>query len=186
MKIAKIFSVLSLIYFISLAFPSVINGQICTSTFHTAYCVSTQHADCCFCYDCACIGCEMDSDACCDCYSPPSCGISCFLPGTNISTPEGEVVIEEIKTGDKIQGFDPETKEQIVGVVSESYSVVRDHYYVIKTESGKEVKTTDEHPLYVGKETQPDKSPQDYIKNFYTMLIIYLKDGLGVIKKNLF
>lgn len=112
------------------------------------------------------------------------CGASgsCFLPGTKISTPDGKKDIEKIKTGEKIKAFDPETQEIIVETVSEPYSVTRDHYYVVKTKSGEEVKTTDEHPFYVGKEAQPAKSLKAKIINFYSMLIIYFKDGLQTVK----
>jgi len=113
-----------------------------------------------------------------------NCGASesCFLSGTKISIPDGEKEIEKIKTGDIIQGLDPETREITSSVVSEPYSVTRDHYYVVKTESGREVKTTDEHPFYVGKELPQARSLKDKIINFYSMVIIYFKDGLQAVK----
>ena len=122
------------------------------------------------------IQCCMTTGSCC---SSPG---SCFLPGTKIATPGGEEAIEKIKPGDKIQSFDQETREITSGVVSEPYSVTRDHYYVVRTKSGEEVKTTDEHPFYVGKETQPAKSLKAKIINFYSMVIIYFKEGLQTVK----
>ena len=76
---------------------------------------------------------------------------SCFLPGTKVTMFDGtKKNIEEIKAGDKILSFDPLTQENKENKVSEPYSVKRDHYYDILTQSGEKIKATGEHPFYVG------------------------------------
>ncbi len=131
---------------------------------------------------CYCMG-EFGTAVCGKCICGGEDGWSCFLPGTKVFTPEGEKDIEKIKSGDRVTSYDPETQELTQDTVLESYFVTRDHYYVVRTESGKEVRTTDEHPFYTGSELQPAKSLKDKLINFYSMVIIYFNEGLETVKK---
>ena len=108
----------------------------------------------------------------------PDCNCSCFLPGTKVITAQGEKNIEEVQVGDIVQSFDPETQQMVESKVIEPYTVVRDHYYVIKTASGHVVKTTDEHPFYVGFDENVQKTALEKAKAAITAQIIALQDKL--------
>ncbi|MBI1974074.1 Hint domain-containing protein, partial [Candidatus Micrarchaeota archaeon] len=69
----------------------------------------------------------------------------CFLAGTGVKTPEGEKPIEELRGGDAVVGFDRLGRETSM-MVSETYALERDHYYVISA-GGRMVKATGEHPF---------------------------------------
>ncbi|MDP3765002.1 MAG: Hint domain-containing protein, partial [Nanoarchaeota archaeon] len=56
--------------------------------------------------------------------------------------------MENVKVGDKIVSYDKNLKLVITEVL-ETESPIRDDYYVITFENGKELKLTDEHPLYI-------------------------------------
>ena len=76
-------------------------------------------------------------------------GGSCFLPGTLITLANGsQIPIENVKVGDKIFSYDKNLKPVITEVL-ETESPIRDYYYIITFENGKELKVTDEHPLYI-------------------------------------
>ncbi len=78
----------------------------------------------------------------------PRAGGGCFLPGTMVATPAGEVPIQALAPGQYVLSF---TRDGAVEAaqVSEIYSVHRDYYYHIRTDSS-EVNVTAEHPFYVG------------------------------------
>lgn len=87
-----------------------------------------------------------------DCWCP-----SCFLPGTQVSTPQGEKPIETLKPGDEVYSFDELTGKKLLNVVQNSPVRTVPQYYIIKTESGREVKVTAEHPfLTKSKEDQSE------------------------------
>lgn len=76
-------------------------------------------------------------------------GDSCFLPGTLITMGDGsQQPIENVKAGDKIVSYD-QNLNPVITKVLETESPIRDDYYAIAFENGKELKVTDEHPLYV-------------------------------------
>jgi len=72
-------------------------------------------------------------------------GTSCFLPGTLVQTPSGEVPIEEIKIGDMAYSFS-ENGEVSVSGVSAKYIAERDFYYTIAA-GEYSVNATAEHPF---------------------------------------
>ncbi len=74
-------------------------------------------------------------------------GGGCFLPGTMIDTPRGQVPIEAIITGTVVDSFADDALA--TSRVKKIYQVTRDYYYVIKTDAN-EVRATAEHPFYVG------------------------------------
>jgi len=55
--------------------------------------------------------------------------------------------IENLKPGDIVESFDPETGEISEGIVSNIQKANREGYYELETESGKKVKVTGEHPF---------------------------------------
>jgi len=59
-----------------------------------------------------------------------------------------QVSIEKVKVGDKIISYDKDMKPVITEVL-ETESPVRDDYYIIAFENRKELKVTNEHPLYI-------------------------------------
>jgi hypothetical protein len=76
-------------------------------------------------------------------------GGSCFLPGTLITMSNGsQIPIENVKAGDKIISND-ENLNPVVAEVLETEAPVRDDYYIISFENNKQLKITNEHPLYV-------------------------------------
>ena len=72
----------------------------------------------------------------------------CFVAGTKVLTPGGEVAIEQLRVGDEVVTTDPESKaestQRITGVVKHENIPV----YVVGTPQG-EVKTTGDHPFWV-------------------------------------
>ena len=83
---------------------------------------------------------------------------SCFTSETKISTPEGdptspeasegqEKEIKDIEEGDVVKSFDPETEEIGESTVTNVHKRQVSGYYVLKTESGREIKVTGEHPI---------------------------------------
>ena len=69
----------------------------------------------------------------------------CFLSGTLVQTPNGEMPIEELGVGDKIYSFS-ENGEVSVSEVTAKYSAERDFYYILAAEEY-EVNATAEHPF---------------------------------------
>jgi len=69
----------------------------------------------------------------------------CFLPGTLVQTPEGGMLIENIKAGDRIYSFS-ENGEVSVSNVLAKYAAGRDAYYMIRAGEN-EVNATAEHPF---------------------------------------
>jgi intein/homing endonuclease len=67
-----------------------------------------------------------------------------------VSTPQGDKNIETLKPGDSVFSFNELTGKTIPNTVE--YSPVRtvSEYYIIRTRSGREIKTTAEHPFFTG------------------------------------
>ena len=110
-------------------------------------------------------------------------GGSCFTSDTKISTPDGAKDIKDIKEGDVVKSFDPDTGKITESTVTDPYSKVSDHIYTITTSDGSVVKTTAEHPFYVG--TESDQLPVSTslkIKSFLTRMKIYWVSGIHVLK----
>ncbi|HAZ29134.1 TPA: hypothetical protein DCY43_00020 [candidate division WWE3 bacterium] len=75
---------------------------------------------------------------------------ACFLAGTKVDTPSGQKNIEDLKEGDKVLSFDKTTKKVVENYVLTPVVTTKTGYYLIKTVSGREIKVTAEHPIYVG------------------------------------
>jgi len=119
----------------------------------------------------------------CDPGSSPCSGGSCFTSDTKISTPDGVKDIKDLKEGDVVKSFDPDTGKITESTVTDPYSKVSDHIYTITTSDGSVVKTTAEHPFYVG--TESDQLPVSTslkIKSFLTRMKIYWVSGIHVLK----
>lgn len=72
----------------------------------------------------------------------------CFLPGTKISTAQGEAPIESLGEGSEVYSFS-ENGSVSLSRVSAKYTVSRDSYYEISA-GGRVVRATAEHPFYTG------------------------------------
>lgn len=83
-----------------------------------------------------------------DCTGCGGGGPSCFLPGTQVATPQGDKNIETLKPGDAVFSFNELTGKKVINTVSDSLLRSVPQYYVITTESGRQVKTTAEHPFF--------------------------------------
>jgi len=101
-------------------------------------------------------------DQYCFCFCPMSevtsttcgcgvCGGGCFLKETEVATEqESDQATENIsnlKSGDTVSSFKPETGEIKEGTVSDVYKLAREGYYELETATGKKVKVTGEHPF---------------------------------------
>jgi hypothetical protein len=80
-----------------------------------------------------------------------ACG-GCFTGEVEIGIEEIEGTydtreIKDLKEGDIVSSFDPETGEITESAVLETTKLTREGYYELETESGKKVKVTTEHPL---------------------------------------
>jgi len=109
----------------------------------------------------ACVWCEPEPDDCnqgCECCSSCTSGGGCFTGETKIATPGGGPLspeasegqgkeIKDIKEGDVVKSFDSETGEIRGSTVTGIHKREASGYWVLKTESGKEVKVTGEHPF---------------------------------------
>jgi intein/homing endonuclease len=58
-----------------------------------------------------------------------------------------------MKAGDSVLSFDPVTGKMIANEVGELITAKADSYYLITTASGRQIRATAEHPMYVGKKT---------------------------------
>ena len=76
-------------------------------------------------------------------------GVSvCFIEGTLVKTPTGEVRIEKIERGQKVRGYD-ERLDKVVEAIVENCHVSRvARIYLIKTEN-EDIYVTEEHPFYI-------------------------------------
>ena len=64
-----------------------------------------------------------------------------------MATPQGDKSIETLKPGDAVFSFNELTGKRVVNTVQNSPVRTVQEYYIIKTQSGREVKTTAEHPF---------------------------------------
>lgn len=70
----------------------------------------------------------------------------CFLAGTEITTPNGIEKIERIIKGDVITSYDKNTKKFVSSKVRTIFSLSREGYFLLKTNSQK-IFVTAEHPF---------------------------------------
>ena len=78
-------------------------------------------------------------------------GLFCFIGGTKIDTPHGKVKIRDIKQGDKVISFNPETGEDEITEVVKVSEPALEKVFAIQTDDGKghtrHVVTTKSQPL---------------------------------------
>jgi hypothetical protein len=190
-KVAIVFAIVSLVV---LCFPEVtiaISGWTDCDTFGICDWVG-QIGDCgmsdligcppggdgCACDTCPCIGCVWSYCECCLCSSPP-CG-SCFTGETEIdagnSLPAGKagktpkLQIKDLKEGDLVSSFDPETGEIKENTVSGILKFTREGYYELETESGKKVEVTGEHPFLAVRNKKNQSSIIDHRSSIIDIL----------------
>ena len=83
---------------------------------------------------------------------------TCFVAGTQIATEEGSIAIEDIRVGMKVYAHDPETGENALKEVANTF--VRESGELVHiTVNGEEITTTPTHPFYV-----PQKGWTDAIR----------------------
>ncbi len=88
---------------------------------------------------------------------------SCFLPGTLITMLNGtQKVIEDIKVGEKVLGYDYINSKHTINEVLELENPVRKEWFLITTENGKTLKTTDDHPIYIEKDLSAGEIENGY------------------------
>lgn len=77
-----------------------------------------------------------------------ACTPVCFLEGTVVDTPNGEVLIQDLKAGDEVTAVDPRTGVRSLAVVSRIHSATVSEYLLVTTSSGVEISVTEHHPLW--------------------------------------
>jgi hypothetical protein len=78
--------------------------------------------------------------------TPPAC----FVAGTKISTPQGDQPIETLHPGDQVISFHPLTHQLVTNTVSAVLTSTTTQYYLITTASGRQLRLTADHSVYVG------------------------------------
>ncbi|WP_175609917.1 polymorphic toxin-type HINT domain-containing protein [Zobellia uliginosa] len=73
----------------------------------------------------------------------------CFLAGTLVKTPNGNIEIEKIKTGDKVLSFNLKEGKLEEKSVVRTYNNWTDCYFEIKTESKSSINATSKHLFWV-------------------------------------
>lgn len=105
------------------------------------------------------------------------CGGSCFTGETEVDIKSQDLnfknqKIAELKPGDLVSSFNPETGEMSEGTVSDIKKRTVEGYYVLETEGGKKVKVTAEHPFLAvkGENAQIPNSKFQIVDKFKKIL----------------
>lgn len=78
----------------------------------------------------------------------PGAGACCFVAGTQISTDNGVMSIEDATAGDIVKSYNMLTTDLGESIVGEFFEVQREGYYELTFDNGKVLKITDDHPVY--------------------------------------
>lgn len=78
----------------------------------------------------------------------PSFSGWCFLAGTRVSSPQGDIMIELLQVGDSVYAIDPETGERFEASVSGIWKKEEAGYLDVRTDDGSAVLSTASHPFY--------------------------------------
>lgn len=85
---------------------------------------------------------------CTSCFDPSfSSWGTCFLAGTLIETPDGEVPIETLKPGDTVISWDEQSHTLVSGKVINLYQRQVDNYLSFVLANGRNLQVTQDHPL---------------------------------------
>ena len=79
----------------------------------------------------------------------PSWPNMCFLAGTMIATPEGEVAIEALTIGQTVLAFDDETGKVTAGIVEKLTTSDADDYLEVEASNGRTLAVTGEHIMAI-------------------------------------
>lgn len=82
----------------------------------------------------------------------PSFPNSCFLPGTLIQTPHGEIPIEDLQLGQQVSSYDTETQQVVEGVVEELIDRDVESYLELELSNQRTLRVTQDHPMAVWKD----------------------------------
>lgn len=74
---------------------------------------------------------------------------SCFAAGTRISTPDGDVSIEDIQVGQQVYAYDESRREVVVGRVSRCFVHENISYGLLLLSDGRRLGITGNHPVYL-------------------------------------
>jgi hypothetical protein len=75
-------------------------------------------------------------------------GLRCFIAGTQISTPDGFINIEDIVDGQEVLSWDLYSNKVVTSLVGKLTTTQRLEYYMVTFESGNSIGITNDHPLY--------------------------------------
>jgi hypothetical protein len=90
--------------------------------------------------------------------------------GERAGEQEGETKqIKDLKPGDVVESFNPETGEIKEGTVSDVTKTTREGYYILETEGGYKVKVTAEHPFLAIK-SEKEQESINQVSNFKNQL----------------
>lgn len=81
-------------------------------------------------------------------YAEEMSTVLCFVAGTAVKAEEGDRAIEEIKVGDRVWSYSPETGETALKQVTRTFVNETDRLVRLIV-NGEEILTTPEHPFYV-------------------------------------
>ena len=73
---------------------------------------------------------------------------SCFVPDTMISTPNGDVPIQNLKVGDEVYAYDHQRSEVITSKVTQTFVHHNKKTKALKLPNGKSIGVTSNHPIY--------------------------------------
>ena len=79
-------------------------------------------------------------------------GGPCFAAGTKVSTPTGDVDIENIKTGDTVYAYDFDDAKVVEETVEATHQNFTYHWVEIEL-NGEIIRATKSHPFWVEKRT---------------------------------
>ncbi|MCK5080850.1 MAG: hypothetical protein KAQ63_01690, partial [Candidatus Moranbacteria bacterium] len=114
-------------------------------------------------------------------------GHACFLPGTPIQMRDGtSKVIENVKVGDKIIGYDINKKEFTENIVEALEAPIAEEWFKIILNNGRILRTTDDHPIYVKEyDSWASIDPEATWENSnHKMKFQQLKNGQHVLDSN--
>ena len=85
---------------------------------------------------------------CQDCAPSATGGVGCFVPGTEISTPNGKTQIQDLKVGDEVYSVNTSNDQLVPEKILDIYTVPAVKTMKVILSSGTTLLVTEEHPFY--------------------------------------